>query len=67
MADNHTPAAGFSHEKIETNNLLLITLTLVVVLFGGLVEIVPLFFQRSGAGPQALHPAATGRARHLPA
>jgi cytochrome c oxidase cbb3-type subunit 2 len=47
MADNHTPAPGFSHEKIETNNFLLIALTLVVILFGGLVEIVPLFFQRS--------------------
>lgn len=47
MAENHTPAPGFSHEKIETNNFLLIALTLVVILFGGLVEIVPLFFQRS--------------------
>ena len=47
MADNHTPAPLLSHEKIETNNFLLIALTLVVILFGGLVEIVPLFFQRS--------------------
>lgn len=47
MAENHTPAPGFSHEKIETNNFLLVALTLVVILFGGLVEIVPLFFQRS--------------------
>ncbi|MEY2622155.1 MAG: cytochrome-c oxidase, cbb3-type subunit [Pseudomonadota bacterium] len=38
---------GFSHEKIETNNLLMIVLIIVVVLFGGLVEIVPLFFQKS--------------------
>lgn len=39
--------AGFSHEKIETNNLLMIVLILVVVAIGGLVEIVPLFFQKS--------------------
>mgnify|MGYP003348939762 CR=1 FL=1 len=38
---------GFSHEKIETNNFLMIVLIIVVVLFGGLVEIVPLFFQKS--------------------
>ena len=38
---------GFSHEKIETNNLLMIVLILVVVAIGGLVEIVPLFFQKS--------------------
>ncbi|WP_454908600.1 cytochrome-c oxidase, cbb3-type subunit II [Variovorax gossypii] len=40
-------SAGFSHEKIETNNLLMIVLILVVVAIGGLVEIVPLFFQKS--------------------
>ena len=38
---------GFSHENIETNNFLMIVLIVVVVLFGGLVEIVPLFFQKS--------------------
>ena len=38
---------GFTHEKIETNNLLMIVLILVVVAIGGLVEIVPLFFQKS--------------------
>uniref|UniRef100_UPI000D34489A cytochrome-c oxidase, cbb3-type subunit II n=1 Tax=unclassified Variovorax TaxID=663243 RepID=UPI000D34489A len=37
----------FSHEKIETNNLLMIVLILFVVAVGGLVEIVPLFFQKS--------------------
>jgi cytochrome c oxidase cbb3-type subunit II len=43
-----TPGStGFSHEKIETNNLLMIVLILVVVAIGGLVEIVPLFFQKS--------------------
>ena len=43
-----------SHEKIETNNFLMIVLILLVVAVGGLVEIVPLFFQKStttgGAG-----------------
>ena len=42
---------GFSHEKIETNNFLMIVLIIVVVLFGGLVEIVPLFFQKSTTQP----------------
>ena len=41
------PTPGFSHEKIETNNFLMIVLILLVVAVGGLVEIVPLFFQRS--------------------
>ena len=45
MANNQ--ATGFSHEKIETNNFLMIVLILVVVAVGGLVEIVPLFFQKS--------------------
>jgi cytochrome c oxidase cbb3-type subunit 2 len=38
---------GFTHEKVETNNLLMIVLILVVVAIGGMVEIVPLFFQKS--------------------
>lgn len=42
---------GFSHEKIETNNFLMIALILVVVAFGGIVEIVPLFFQKSTTEP----------------
>ncbi len=45
MANNQ--ATGLSHEKIETNNFLMIVLILVVVAVGGLVEIVPLFFQKS--------------------
>jgi cytochrome c oxidase cbb3-type subunit 2 len=45
------PQSGFSHEKIETNNFLMIVLIIVVVLFGGLVEIVPLFFQKSTTQP----------------
>jgi cytochrome c oxidase cbb3-type subunit 2 len=55
MNKSNTPAtakpAGFSHEKIETNNWLMIVLILVVVTIGGLVEIVPLFFQRSLTQP----------------
>jgi cytochrome c oxidase cbb3-type subunit 2 len=38
---------SFSHEKIETSNWLMIVLVLIVVAVGGLVEIVPLFFQKS--------------------
>ncbi len=45
MASNQ--ATGFSHEKIETNNFLMIVLILIVVAVGGLVEILPLFFQKS--------------------
>ena len=40
-----------THEKIETNNFLMIVLILLVVAVGGLVEIVPLFFQRSTTQP----------------
>src|SRR3954454_4911774 len=39
------------HEKIETNNFLMIVLILLVVAVGGIVEIVPLFFQRSTTEP----------------
>jgi cytochrome c oxidase cbb3-type subunit 2 len=39
------------HEKIETNNFLMIVLILLVLLVGGLVEIVPLFFQKSTTQP----------------
>jgi cytochrome c oxidase cbb3-type subunit 2 len=49
MSQQNNP--GFSHEKIETNNFLMIVLIIVVVLFGGLVEIVPLFFQKSTTQP----------------
>ncbi|MET0333399.1 MAG: cytochrome-c oxidase, cbb3-type subunit II [Rhizobacter sp.] len=45
--------ALFSHEKIETNNFLMIVLILLVVAVGGIVEIVPLFFQRSTTQPVA--------------
>ncbi len=40
-----------SHEKIETNNFLMIVLILIVLMVGGLVEIVPLFFQKSTTEP----------------
>jgi len=43
------PVSG--HERIETSNFLMIVLILVVVAVGGLVEIVPLFFQRSTTQP----------------
>lgn len=43
----------FSHERIEVNPTLLIALVLLVVSFGGLVEIVPLFFQKSTTQPVA--------------
>jgi cytochrome c oxidase cbb3-type subunit 2 len=42
-----TTSAGFSHEKIETSNFLMIVLILLVVAIGGAVEIIPLFFQKS--------------------
>jgi cytochrome c oxidase cbb3-type subunit 2 len=43
----------FSHEWIEKNPWLLIGLVLLVVSVGGLVEIVPLFFQKSTTEPVA--------------
>ena len=51
MSDNTTPSAGFTHEKIETSNWLMIVLILAVIAVGGLVEIVPLYFQRSTTEP----------------
>jgi cytochrome c oxidase cbb3-type subunit 2 len=42
---------AFTHEKIEKSNALLIVLVLLVVAVGGLVEIVPLYFQRSTTEP----------------
>ena len=45
---SNTPTStGFSHEKVETSNFLMIVLILVVIAIGGAVEIVPLFFQKS--------------------
>jgi cytochrome c oxidase cbb3-type subunit 2 len=48
MSNNNS---GLSHEKIETNNFLMIVLILVVLLAGGMVEIIPLFFQKSTTEP----------------
>ena len=57
MSDANTRQTGFTHEKVETNNLLMIVLIVLVVAVGGLVEIVPLFFQRSTTQPvQGLQP-----------
>jgi cytochrome c oxidase cbb3-type subunit 2 len=50
MAQGHANT-GFSHERIETNNFLMIVLITLVVAVGGLVEIVPLFFQSSTTKP----------------
>jgi cytochrome c oxidase cbb3-type subunit 2 len=51
MADNNHSPKLFSHEKIETSNFLMIALTLCALLFGAMVEIVPLFFQHSTTEP----------------
>jgi cytochrome c oxidase cbb3-type subunit 2 len=50
MANAHKPGG---HERIETNNFLMIVLILLTIAVGGLVEIVPLFFQRSTTQPIA--------------
>ena len=50
MSENQK-SGGLSHEKIETNNFLMIVLILIVLLVGGMVEIVPLFFQKSTTQP----------------
>jgi len=52
MSDNNnTPVPTFSHDKVETSNFLMIVLILLVIAVGGLVEIVPLFFQKSTTEP----------------
>ena len=43
----------FSHQTLEKNSALLIVLIILVVAVGGLVEIVPLYFQRSTTEPVA--------------
>jgi cytochrome c oxidase cbb3-type subunit 2 len=50
---NPTHAGPSGHERIETSNFLMIVLILVVIAIGGMVEIVPLFFQRSTTQPVA--------------
>jgi cytochrome c oxidase cbb3-type subunit 2 len=42
---------NFSHETIEKNSALLIVLIVLVIAVGGMVEIVPLYFQRSTTEP----------------
>ncbi len=44
---------NFSHETIEKNSALMVLLIVLVVAVGGLVEIVPLFFQKSTTQPVA--------------
>jgi len=44
---------AFTHERIETSNTWLIVLVVLVVLVGGLVEIVPLYFQKTTTEPVA--------------
>lgn len=45
------------HDKIETNVGLMVVLVILVISIGGIVEIVPLFFQRSTTEPvQGLKP-----------
>ncbi|MEJ8809460.1 cytochrome-c oxidase, cbb3-type subunit II [Variovorax ureilyticus] len=51
MSSRTPEPSTFSHQKIETNNFLMIVLILLVVAVGGLVEIVPLFFQKSTTEP----------------
>ena len=53
MAEHDKPISPFSHERIETSNFLMIVLIILVVAVGGLVEIVPLFFQHSTTQPVA--------------
>jgi cytochrome c oxidase cbb3-type subunit II len=45
--------AGTAHDKVEKNLGLLLGLTLLVISVGALVEIVPLFFQKSTTEPVA--------------
>ncbi len=51
MANNDSKPTWLSHERVETNNFLMIVLILIVLSIGGLVEIVPLFFQKSTTEP----------------
>ena len=48
MAQQYKPGG---HERVETDNFLMIVLIIVAVAIGGLVEIVPLFYQRSTTQP----------------
>ncbi|MBN8510041.1 MAG: cytochrome-c oxidase, cbb3-type subunit II [Burkholderiales bacterium] len=48
MAQHSAPTG---HERIETSNFLMIVLILITVAVGGIVEIVPLYFQRETTQP----------------
>jgi len=51
MENQEKKPSLLSHERVETNNFLMIVLILLVLAVGGLVEIVPLFFQKSTTEP----------------
>ncbi len=51
MSDHNEKIPLFSHARIETNSFLMIVLIVLVVSVAGLVEIVPLFFQKSTTQP----------------
>ena len=51
MANHDNNAGGFSHAAVETSNPLMIVMVLLVLLVGGMLEIVPLFFQKSTTEP----------------
>ena len=44
---------NFSHSMVEKNSALMIVLIVLAIAFGGLVEIVPLYFQKSTTEPVA--------------
>jgi cytochrome c oxidase cbb3-type subunit II len=48
---NEQNKSKINHDKVETSNFLMIVLILITISFGGLVEIVPLFFQKSTTEP----------------
>ncbi|MGL6109176.1 MAG: cytochrome-c oxidase, cbb3-type subunit II [Rubrivivax sp.] len=53
----HKAVSG--HERIETSNFLMIVLILLTIAVGGIVEIVPLYFQKSTTQPvEGLKPYA---------
>jgi len=47
----HANTVNSTQERIESSNFLLIVVILFVLLFGGLVEVIPLFFQKSTTTP----------------
>jgi len=47
----HANTVNSTQARIESSNFLLIVVILFVLLFGGLVEVIPLFFQKSTTTP----------------